>query len=332
MKKSFVIVILLFLFQFSICAAETTPPSSFSIVYPSAEAVIDTLGFGWTASYDGGSGLAQYGVFIDGTLRATVEPTDLSTTLSDSLPDGSHTVYIEAKDFDGNSTQTSSRRFYINANGPTYEVSADGSVLSAGDTIRRLPIISVKFVDPIGIDTSTIQINVDGAVKTATLEVLSSFETHVTSCRATFKINSALDRGTHIINASSTDRFGELSSITIAPLYVLGTVSVSGIAKNYPNPFKPLQSQITKIAYTLSEDGNITILIYDISGNPIKKLTAAAGAESSPGLGLGGREGYNEVDWDGKSDFGSTVGNGIYPYLIVSEGRVISTGQVAVYD
>lgn len=215
------------------------------------------------------------------------------------------------------------------ANNAAIAVSAEGTTISAGDTIRRLPIISALMIDNSGIDTTSIGLNVDGVLVgfTKTIEVVSSVE-----CIVSIKITTPLDKGTHNINASVRDISGNLSTKTVTPVIVFGTVSLSGVAKNYPNPFKPLQGQKTKLAYSLTEDGNISILIYDIAGNPVKKLLAAAGGEASPGIGLGGRQGYNEVEWDGISAFGSVVGNGVFPYLLISEGKIIGTGQAAVYD
>ena len=46
----------------------------------------------------------------------------------------------------------------------------------------------------------------------------------------------------------------------------------------------------------------------------------------------GGRTGYNEIKWNGISDFGGYAGNGIYVYKIVSQGKVIGTGKMVVYD
>ena len=65
--------------------------------------------------------------------------------------------------------------------------------------------------------------------------------------------------------------------------------------------------------------------IFDIRGVLIKKTNYPSGS-------MGGKAGYDEVTWDGKDDFGSTVGNGIYPFRIVAGGRVLGRGKIAVLE
>ncbi|NIA29923.1 MAG: T9SS type A sorting domain-containing protein, partial [Actinobacteria bacterium] len=70
------------------------------------------------------------------------------------------------------------------------------------------------------------------------------------------------------------------------------------LLQNFPNPF----NGITTIAFTLPRSSQVTLEIYDITGrlvsNPIKNERLSAGTHS--------------VRWDGKDQFGNTVGSGIY--------------------
>ncbi|MBU1026928.1 MAG: hypothetical protein KKA31_04285, partial [Candidatus Margulisbacteria bacterium] len=47
----------------------------------------------------------------------------------------------------------------------------------------------------------------------------------------------------------------------------------------------------------------------------------------------GGKAGYNEVTWDGKSSSGAYVGNGLYVFLIIADGKVVQNGKgkIAVF-
>ena len=76
----------------------------------------------------------------------------------------------------------------------------------------------------------------------------------------------------------------------------------------------------------LSIPSNVTLSIFDLSGSLIAKKSYSA---NQPG----GRAGYNEVSWDGKSDGGTWVGNGIYIYLIIVDGKVAQNGKgkIAVF-
>ncbi len=80
--------------------------------------------------------------------------------------------------------------------------------------------------------------------------------------------------------------------------------------QNYPNPF----NQSTKIEFTLSQSGFVSLTIYDLLGRKIRTLV-------SENLSSG----YKSVLWDGKDDSGKEVSSGIYFYQLkigdFSEGK-----------
>ena len=69
--------------------------------------------------------------------------------------------------------------------------------------------------------------------------------------------------------------------------------------QNHPNPFNP----ITTIRYDLSEDGPVSIIIYDLMGREIKTLVKQV---SAPGR-------YS-VNWNGRNQFGKQIASGMYFY------------------
>lgn len=83
---------------------------------------------------------------------------------------------------------------------------------------------------------------------------------------------------------------------------------------NYPNPFLPSKGQITKIRYTLKETCDVKIKIYDLIGDLVWTYTAYAGEE-------GGKEGVNEIVWDGRNGQGDLVYPGGYICLIKAGGN-----------
>jgi hypothetical protein len=99
-----------------------------------------------------------------------------------------------------------------------------------------------------------------------------------------------------------------------------GTVTVtdvpSGIARNHPNPFDPTK-ETTRIIFNASEL-EVRIILYDLRGRALWTKAATSA------------DGYYEVEWDGKSDFGQYVGNGSYIYLITADGKVLNRGQLMV--
>ena len=71
------------------------------------------------------------------------------------------------------------------------------------------------------------------------------------------------------------------------------------ISQNYPNPFNPT----TSIDYQIPKAGQITLDIYDILGQRVRRLMD--GWHES---------GYYSAEWDGRDDAGLPVASGIYIY------------------
>jgi hypothetical protein len=72
---------------------------------------------------------------------------------------------------------------------------------------------------------------------------------------------------------------------------------VYALSQNYPNPFRTM----TGIRYQLPKSGNVTIAIYNVFGQRIKTLV------NEPK-----DVGYYTVHWDGRSQDGKQVSNGVY--------------------
>lgn len=77
--------------------------------------------------------------------------------------------------------------------------------------------------------------------------------------------------------------------------------------KNFPNPSNPA----TQIAYQLPEAGEVSLVIYNITGQPVRTLV-----RQYQGTG------YYQVTWDGRDDRGREVSSGVYLYRFVSRGLV----------
>ncbi len=92
----------------------------------------------------------------------------------------------------------------------------------------------------------------------------------------------------------------------IAPsAYVLG--------QNYPNPFNPS----TSIRFGIPTSGNVSLVIYNLVGQPIRTLTS------------GYRQaGFHTVQWDGKDDGGKMVASGVYLYRLVTDQYIASKKMV----
>jgi|GEM_PF-3482508 len=104
-----------------------------------------------------------------------------------------------------------------------------------------------------------------------------------------------------------------------------GDPQVIGDVLCYPVPFKPLSGENVRIAYNLSQDADVTIYVYDVSGRVVLTRKYSSGA-------MGGHAGYNEFSWDGESDFGNFIGNGIYVCKITAGNSAIGTVKIPVID
>jgi len=75
---------------------------------------------------------------------------------------------------------------------------------------------------------------------------------------------------------------------------------------NYPNPFNPE----TWIPFQLSQDAEVRLTIYDVTGNTVRKmelghLTSGSYSQTE-----------KEIYWDGKTETGEQVGSGTYFYQL----------------
>ena len=80
-----------------------------------------------------------------------------------------------------------------------------------------------------------------------------------------------------------------------------GAPTIGSLSPNYPNPFTPN----TRIPYSLREQGQVRLTIYDVSGRLVRELVH------------GDRPAGNQVaEWDGRDAAGKPLGSGIYYYRI----------------
>ena len=69
------------------------------------------------------------------------------------------------------------------------------------------------------------------------------------------------------------------------------------LSNNYPNPFNP----VTNIDYSLSNDGYVSLIVYDLNGAEVKTLV---GRNMVPG--------NYQIQWDGTNNSGENVASGRY--------------------
>jgi len=87
------------------------------------------------------------------------------------------------------------------------------------------------------------------------------------------------------------------------------------LGSNYPNPFNP----VTTIPYSLSNKQKISLYIYDMKGNEVKKLVDEIQSA-----------GYHEVIWNGKNNSGAEVNSGVYISLLKVDNLMMSNKMLFV--
>jgi hypothetical protein len=98
----------------------------------------------------------------------------------------------------------------------------------------------------------------------------------------------------------------EGSEILIGPVSVGRTPKFVELHQNFPNPFRGQ----TVIPFDLSQNGHVSLKIYDVAGRLVRIL-----------LDDDDFAGRRSIGWDGKNQAGSRVASGVYYYRLVTPNR-----------
>jgi hypothetical protein len=109
-----------------------------------------------------------------------------------------------------------------------------------------------------------------------------------------------------------TNAQGQALDIKSESLVILSS-NFQEYAHNYPNPFSAGESE-TKIAYFLETPANVSIKIYDITGELVHEENIPAGDSRA-------QAGPQETTWDGRNDKGEVVRNGLYACVLNAGGK-----------
>ena len=93
----------------------------------------------------------------------------------------------------------------------------------------------------------------------------------------------------------------------------------TALLTNYPNPFNPE----TWIPYQLAESAEVTLTIYDINGQLVRRL--AMGHQAAGMYQSRSRAAY----WDGRNQLGESVANGLYFYTLTA-GEFTATQRMVI--
>jgi hypothetical protein len=199
-----------------------------------------------------------------------------------------------------------------------YRVDGDGTAteLRNADSITTKPKIRGRITDNTGIDTSTVKVYIDGTEVTGTVTVVS-----LTTVEVNYEVTTALADGDHKVKIEAKDTIGNIGTKEVTGLKVAsGSVTITTPVA-YPMTFAPARGDTVRIGYNMTGDADIDLYIFNLGGNLVYHQRYASGTN-------GGRAGYNEVTFDGRSALTlAPLSMGIYTYRITCGTRLIGTGR-----
>jgi hypothetical protein len=126
------------------------------------------------------------------------------------------------------------------------------------------------------------------------------------------------------IQSSVVSESGSNLVLTVTPVSEIDEMtesSVQGKVLNYPNPFK--SDRGTTVGYVLSKSMDVELKIFDMMGNLLTSIEKPAGA-------LGGLRGLNKIAVNSQNFGGTLLSAGVYFYLLMSDGKILGKGKMAV--
>ncbi len=235
--------------------------------------------------------LTLIGAYNDGS-KQTLKT--ITFTVADK-EDGSHNIT------ENHESLTASATIHINRYSPDIKVNE----LDNNKVVAAKLDISALISDLSGIES--VKVYVDGTeVKTqnsiSTASVVKSYNVN-------HSVSAPLSTGTHDVTIVAADIYGKEETVNITGLQVMG----SSVAFNYPNPC----STTTTLIYTLDNEADTRINIYDTTGRMVDCLVIPAGSE-------GAKAGVNRLEYNVEN-----LANEAYHYLVIQDG-VKAKGVMAV--
>ncbi|MBT4250316.1 T9SS type A sorting domain-containing protein, partial [bacterium] len=205
----------------------------------------------------------------------------------------------------------------MDKSGPIIEfISEDGRLFQTGDHKKLLENIIVQISDPIGINLTK---ELGHSIILTDLNTNSSYD--ITD-NFIYNINSITTGQISLENyvmtsinlmVSAWDNANNPSEKEI----LLYSVSEDKIriynAFNFPNPF----SNQTKFTFELSSNAQVSISIYTLGGKKIKQIDNKSY-----------QQGFHQVNWNGRNQFGSLLANGVYIYKIIAKNSTSNTNHI----
>jgi hypothetical protein len=133
---------------------------------------------------------------------------------------------------------------------------------------------------------------------------------------------AAIPAGDQKFTFKASNAYGTTIEVVNATV-IGGEARIIGTPITFPSPVRLKIDSSVQFQYTLSQDANIDIYVFDISGRVIKKLTC-------PKYSDGGSAGVNKPSWDLVTDQGQKLAAQIALFNIVNRdtGKMLGKGKL----
>ena len=247
----------------------------------------------------------------DGDTRLTLQNFEFGATTGDLIPAGPHEVRITVEGLLATGD--------VNRDG---RVSILDLILVAQQLGKRVPA------------NSPADLNRDGVVSILDLILAAQAIGNTTASAAPVALNPDLIGaiGTDSVDAATIEAWIAQARLEDdgSPAFKQGIKNLENLLAslipeettllhNYPNPFNPE----TWIPYQLAESAEVTLTIYDINGQLVRRLALgyqAAGMYQSRS---------RAVYWDGRNQLGESVASGLYFYTLTA-GEFTATRRMLI--
>ena len=187
------------------------------------------------------------------------------------------------------------------------DVNGDGSV-----DLQDLAIVNARLGQT---GENRADVNGDGVVDVADLALVAGAQDNGAAAPPLYAKDLSTFKATEVKKwLSEARRLGLTDATSLRGILFLEQLLVALIPKetallhNYPNPFNPE----TWIPYHLSKDAEVTLTIYAVDGQVVRRL--ALGHQPAGMYQSRSRAAY----WDGRNAFGEPVASGIYFYTLTA--------------
>ncbi len=205
-------------------------------------------------------------------------------------------------------------------------ITFDSKVIEENDYVKADSLFTAKLSDNLTTDSGVASYNIK-VLDPDTLIVLNTLKSEIFTTPkkeysiTPFRLNLESNKK-YKLQISATDAVGNLATSITPKFEVTAKFAISNCL-NGPNPFNPYKVS-TNLQYQLSQDANVKILIYTISGQQVFKTECKLGE-------TGGTAGFNNITWDGKDKNGEVVANGVYiAYLIANNANGTQVGKIKI--